>query len=146
MNIFVTSVCPEESAGNLDTKRVIKMILESAQIMSTVHHIKGTHVKGMYKPTHINHPCTKWAAASQANYYWLYRHFNALCKEYTLRRGRTHKTESLKDLLAPKHSISAEPTEFCDCSGQAENLPVTIKYQLCLIRKWSNDKLEPTWE
>ena len=72
MNIFVTDPCPKISAQNLDNKRVVKMLLESAQLLSTAITLNGG--KGIYKPTHIHHPCTKWVAHSYQNWLWLFRH------------------------------------------------------------------------
>jgi hypothetical protein len=57
MNIFVTSICPIESVQALDNKRLIKMILESAQILSTAIWLnsKQSHSE-LYRATHIKHP------------------------------------------------------------------------------------------
>ena len=75
MNIFVTHLDPVKCAQNLDDKRVIKMILESAQMLSTSINVSGG--KGPYKTTHVNHPCSVWVRSSNANYYWLLNHFQA---------------------------------------------------------------------
>ena len=39
MNIFVTDVCPEISARTQCDKHVVKMVLESAQMLSTAWRI-----------------------------------------------------------------------------------------------------------
>ena len=54
MNIFVLSECPIEAAQMQCDKHVVKMIVETAQMLCTV----GT---GPYKRTHASHPCTVWA-------------------------------------------------------------------------------------
>lgn len=36
MNIFASDACPTKAARNLDDKRVVKMVLESAQIICTI--------------------------------------------------------------------------------------------------------------
>ncbi len=41
----------------LNDKHVIKLILESCQLLSTAHHLLGDSSKITYKATHANHPC-----------------------------------------------------------------------------------------
>ena len=68
MNIFVTSNCPKLSAQALDNKRVVKMVLENAQLLSTAIFINSDIIYNrLYKPTHLKHLCTIWAAESLAN-------------------------------------------------------------------------------
>ena len=68
------------------------MIVESAQMLSNCHP-DGTN--GIYKHTHINHPCSKWVRESAENYKWLCELGVNLCIEYTHRYGKIHKTEKL---------------------------------------------------
>lgn len=91
MNIFVLHQQPALAAQMLCDKHVVKMIVESAQIMAACHHQAGTPVH--YRATHQHHPCTLWAGASAHNYAWLLAHAKAMCHEYTHRYGRIHKTE-----------------------------------------------------
>ena len=101
MNIFVLDYCPTVAAQMQCDKHVVKMPLECAQMLSTVHRTCGSDEMALYKPTHKNHPCTLWASASRANYDWLYRHFKALSDEYTHRYGRVHLSwQKLKDVVA----------------------------------------------
>lgn len=77
-------------------KHVIKMILETCQILcSSWHSVDPEHkiYKPCYKLTHKNHPCSVWARTSKANYEWLCALGLELCKEYTYRYGKTHKCE-----------------------------------------------------
>jgi hypothetical protein len=46
-----------------------------------------------YKKTHFNHPSNKWARESLSNYVWLCDLGMELCKEYTHRYGKRHKTQ-----------------------------------------------------
>jgi len=98
MNLFATSVNPRTCAIDLPDKLVVKMILETAQLLSTAHYeVMGTtEVDGvpLYKPTHKNHPSAVWVRASRDNYHWAFDHFVALCEEYTRRYGKTHATET----------------------------------------------------
>lgn len=96
MNIFILSEDPVEAAQMQCDKHVVKMIVESAQMLCTVG-------KGAYKPTHVNHPCTVWASRSKENFEWLYNHAIALCHEYTKRYGRRHKTQDvIEQIQYPK--------------------------------------------
>ena len=68
MNIFALSNDPHEAAQMQCDKHVVKMTLETAQILSTVHHLHGCiFADQMYKATHKSHPCTLWAAENSAN-------------------------------------------------------------------------------
>lgn len=120
MNIFYLHEDPVIAAKAQTNKHVVKMILESAQLLSTAHRIlDGQHYidassgrklqrwlhpqyeNELYKATHFNHPCAIWVRESKENYIWLYKHFIALCQEYTKRYKRTHATQiKLESILA----------------------------------------------
>lgn len=112
MNIFVLDNDAATSARMMCDKHVVKMIVESCQLLSTAHHVlDGDELivntgkrkfksyictkKNICKATMINHPCTIWTRQTRANYLWLWRHAYALCKEYTRRYGKVHKMESM---------------------------------------------------
>ena len=92
MNIFYLHKDPFKAAKYQYNKHVVKMILESAQILCTAHHYYGNGDNVPYKKTHLNHPSTVWARENSRNYYWLYSHMLALGQEYTKRYGKTHLT------------------------------------------------------
>jgi hypothetical protein len=92
MNIFYLDPNPQVAARYHVDKHVVKMVLESAQLLSAAHFVLDKNNEGMYKPTHINHPCSKWTRESKANYLWLYQLFKELSHEYTFRYGKVHKT------------------------------------------------------
>jgi hypothetical protein len=145
MNIFVTSPDPVESAVNLDDKRVIKMILESAQMLSTAMVVHNG--PGPYKITHKNHPCTVWARTTSANYKWLYDHYVALMDEYTYRYGKKHACEGISYLLAKGEQLvpQGDLTPFANCSLFKE-LDVVEAYQRTMNHKWHNDKRPAYWK
>ena len=74
-------------------KHVIKMILETAQLLCSAHHMSDSTYEPCYKLTHKNHPSAKWTRESKGNYEWLCKLGIELCKEYTYRYGKTHKCE-----------------------------------------------------
>ena len=61
------------------------MILESAQMLCTAHHVFGNGNNVPYKQAHLNHPSTIWVRENTHHYYWLYEHMLALGEEYTRR-------------------------------------------------------------
>lgn len=72
-------------------KHVVKMILESGQMLCAAHE-PGT---APWKRTHYHHPCTVWTRTTSSNYMWLAEHGLELCAEYTRRYGRRHKSEDV---------------------------------------------------
>ena len=128
MNIFFTHHCPDASARDHCDKHLVKMILETAQLLSTAHHLEGdpADVPGIYKPTHRNHPSAVWVRETSSNYTWAYDLFVALCREYSVRYGRVHLTETkLRDALMtmPRHITRAELTPPPACMPSEFRLP-----------------------
>lgn len=115
MNIFILDNDPVIAAQEQCDKHVVKMIVESAQMLSTVHRmldgvmerrpsksgamlqywkLNDQRESILYKACHFNHPSTVWTRESKANYQWHYKHFIALCDEYTYRYGKVHSTDT----------------------------------------------------
>jgi len=91
MNIFYLDRDPVKSAQAQCDRHVVKMILETAQLLSTAHHeLDGT--SPAYKPTHRNHPSAVWVRSNTMCYRWAWEHLKALGDEYRERYGKTHKT------------------------------------------------------
>lgn len=111
MNIFFVDENPKLAAECLVDKHVVKMILETAQLLSTSHRLLDGNKKIVTGPsgrkisryvladhreailpqaTHINHPCAVWTRANRENYHWLWQHLLALNDEYTRRFNRRH--------------------------------------------------------
>ena len=133
MNIFYLDNDPQKAAEMLIDKHVVKMVLESAQLLCTCHRIvDGQHgykisaagrrlqtwthpdpemEEKLYKSQHFNHPCSIWLRESTEHYEWLYKHFKALSDEYTKRYGKTHLSwTKLGEILAvPPWSIELTP-------------------------------------
>ena len=159
MNIFASDPDPFVCAANLDDKRVVKMCLETAQLLSTATPwLFPNYNQGeLYKPAYVKHPCSLWAKASIVNFCWLVRHGLALCKVYTDVYGKVHASEELirkldimlimADLLS-----TPRPTEFANCTRN-ESAGVDFKnvvnthtaYKMYLNARWARDKRKPTW-
>jgi hypothetical protein len=93
MNIFYLDRDPVIAAQMMCDKHVVKMILESAQMLSTAHRVldgdEYANKMGLYKLAHKNHPSTIWVRTSSENYRWLFNHYDALMQEYTYRYDKT---------------------------------------------------------
>lgn len=141
MNIFYLSDSPDLAAQYHVDRHVVKMVLESAQLLCTAHRLldgqpetsgkKTTYVmqgdleKILYKVAHPNHPCTIWSRTSINNYEWLYRLFVSLCDEYTHRYGKTHKCDSvLRDVLM----IPPKNIPVISATSPAQAMPVEYRH------------------
>lgn len=152
MNLFITDPCPMKCAQYLDDKRVVKMVLETAQMLSTAVNEAGG--KGPYKSTHVNHPCSKWVRENQSNYKWTLLHFSWLCSEYLKRYGKVHKCEQYEQLFMDNLRLfsGGVKTTPPNCAAN-KDLGISYKdmtciytaYRLYLNDRWDNDKREPTW-
>ena len=93
MNIFFLDENPKLNAKYHNNSHCIKMILETAQLLCSVHHVteQVTH-QVPYKLSHKNHPCSIWARESLSNYLYLCELGLELGKEYTHRYGKRHKS------------------------------------------------------
>ena len=123
MNLFILDTCPVKAAQLQCDKHVVKMIVESGQMLSTAHrmcdgamelrpsksgkrtvkyykHPNDNMEDILYKAVHHFHPCTVWTMETNNNYLWHYDHFIALCREYSYRYGKVHATEKLIPLLS----------------------------------------------
>lgn len=107
MNIFFLSRNSKKCAKYHANVHVIKMILETAQLLFSAHHIADSSLlpdcekQGLkiYKKTHVNHPCAKWVRSSKANYYWLSELGMYLCYQYSDRYNKIHATEGIMTWL-----------------------------------------------
>ena len=138
MNIFYVDKDPANAAMCLPDKLVVKMPLESAQMLSTAHRLLSgddyCDERGIYLKAYMNHPCTIWARETSQNYLWLYYHFYFLCREYETRYDRQHLSfTKLNDALSqlplniPDAGILAESGAFVSAfSGSGNKLTIFL--------------------
>jgi hypothetical protein len=88
------------------------MILETTQLLSSVHHIYESKSKYLLKLTHKNHPCSIWARHSISNYKWLSNLGLELCREYTHRYNKKHRLEDNIVWLS-KNTPKIKNVDFC---------------------------------
>jgi hypothetical protein len=98
MNIFYLDKDPTTCAKYHADKHVVKMILESAQILCTVINEKAGYQVTPYKSTHRNHPCTIWAGQCFENAEWLLDLTHSLNTEFMYRFNHTASHKSLQML------------------------------------------------
>ena len=138
MNIFYLDSDPVKAAQIQYNKHVVKMILESAQMLCTAHHVYGSDWQKEnvpYKQAHLNHPSTIWARQCFQNYRWLYLHMLALGSEYTKRYDKTHLTiHKCEKFLntAPKNIPKGKFTE------PPQAMPDEYKVEGCSITAYWN--------
>ena len=164
MNIFILDENPDTAARQHCDKHVVKMILETAQMLCTAHReIDGDDYadkEGLYKRAYWNHPCTVWARESYANYRWLYKHFIALGKEYTYRYGKEHASVTkLKDALeyVPSNIKGSylmnqklrTPIAQCMPDQYKNDDPIKAYRDYCInekhYAKWEKGRDKPKW-
>ncbi|MGD9659896.1 MAG: pyrimidine dimer DNA glycosylase/endonuclease V [Porticoccaceae bacterium] len=100
MNIFVLDTQIDKCARYHCDQHVVKMILESVQLLCTALNKKGFATP--YKSTHQNHPCVLWVEESYSNFVWLQKLTIALNKEYQYRykTGKSHKSMAVLPEIA----------------------------------------------
>ena len=157
MNIFYLDKDPIIAAQMMCDKHVVKMILESAQLLSTAHRVLDGDVYadsvGLYKTAHKNHPSTIWTRASVHNYMWLYNHMISLMQEYTCRYGKHHASERLVAPLRktpttiPVVDFSDPPQcmpDYCKTEDTVSAYRYYYINEKASFAKWKNAKI-PEW-
>ena len=140
MNIFVTNWDPHVSARVLPDKHVVKMPLETTQMVSLLfspwYYDWGEVLKkdgtpyDTKKGAFRNHPCTKWAAESMYNTAWLIQHGCALVDEYNHRYGKVHGcANSLFEAKKTFHRMAGEViTCYCMVESFTRAMPNDFKH------------------
>jgi len=100
MNIFFLDKTPELSAKMLCDKHIPKMLLESAQMLSTAIQKHRGRIEDLYKPAYPNHPMTIWVGECLENFSWALQNAIAIHDEYKFRFGKIHKSyRIIEDIL-----------------------------------------------
>lgn len=97
MNIFILDKAIKENAKAHCDKHVVKMILESAQIICSALNIASGAQIMCYKTTHANHPSVIWARESVDNIDYLCQLMNNLdeVRMTTFNKTIPHKSVTL---------------------------------------------------
>lgn len=139
MNIFAIYEDPVLAAKHLCDRHVVKMTLESAQLLCNAHWkmssvINDIPYKALPKPYEYN-PTVPWTYKNLGNYDWLIEHSVALCAEYTARYNKVHKCQEVIEWCQKN-----KPTRLQE--GDRTAFAIAIKEHLrqkCII---SNDPIQ----
>lgn len=155
MNIFVVDFDPKKAARDLCDKHVVKMVTESAQLLSTwAHHQNKFDSNSLFKATHINHPCNIWLRQSNANVAWLIVHALEMSYEYTRRYHKIHKSQSVIDYVAKNVEFNnfEQHTDFVLCMPDQykQSCPVKsyrsfYKGDKASFAKWKHSETPDWW-
>ena len=151
---------PTIAASNLLDKHIVKMPLESAQMLCTAHRVLDNVdvVAGqpIYRSAYKNHPSTIWARQTSENYSWLYRHFIGLCEEYASRYDKIHLCDTKF-----AHALSHLPKNIpygdfiqppqcmpLHCKVEGDSIAAYRKYyqtEKKNIAVWKDEATKPKW-
>lgn len=138
MNIFILNPSPSISASYHCDQHIHKMILESAQMLSSACHTRGFSelFPYIYKPAYLGHPCTKWVAKSPDNMLWVCELAEALeFERQSSQHSATPIIKLIKDFIHETYPISTHltptPHVFAGPAFISLNnaLSITEKYQ-----------------
>ena len=123
MNIFVLDENIQTCAQYHCDQHVVKMILESVQILCTALNKRGFPTP--YKSTHIKHPCVLWVEESFENFLWLQSLALALNDEYKFRYGKDsdHKSIQVLDEISLYSFEDKGLTEFAQAMPDKFKVP-----------------------
>lgn len=152
MNIFFLSEDPVLAAQMQCDQHVVKMPLESAQMLCTIY----PEDIAPYRRTHFNHPSNLWIRESLSNYEWLLVHALALCDEYSFRYDKVHKSEeviywcwaNIYNIEFPKKDLTpfpkAMPEEYkAECPVKSyRNFYLKDKSKFA---RWARNRDMPDW-
>lgn len=161
MNVFACDSDPVLAARFLADRHVVKMTIETAQILSTVAATLG--LPHTYKPTHRHHPVVVAATENPAYLAWVVVHGKALAGEYRHRYGKTGKVHASEEhILGAAEILSHIWTSVnLDLVGAPLCMPdehrsddVVASYRSYLKVKYSNwgtmarwtDRPVPSWK
>jgi len=153
MNIFAVSTAPYLCAQALDDVRLVKMVLETAQIVcmaAEAGQLPIMRQELLYKPSHQNHPAVRWACASHGNARWTRSLLLSLASEYQHRFDKTHKSSEILSAVGQDiGQVFAPPGqgEFVNCTT-LDGPDVHECYRHYLVEKWLADveaDRTPTW-
>ena len=159
MNVFVLDYDTKKCAQMHCDKHVVKMILETAQLLCGSHWMLGSRHTAPYKLSHKNHPCSRWVRECLENYVWLCDLGIELCKEYTYRYGKRHKSQDIIEwcmIYKPNIKELGDITPFplampdeCKVPGNSlqsyHNYYVMKKGHLWSWKGKINSRTQPQW-
>ena len=163
MNIFFLDKTPEGSAEMLCDKHVPKMLLESAQMLSTVvrkyeENGKSTLAEPIYKSAYPKHPMTIWVGTTKDNFNWALENAVWINNEYEYRFKKKHKSfnviQNIIDFELDAHIPDGDMTTPPQCMPDEYKLNRLLyvsayrdyyKGEKEYFAKWEKGRSEPKW-
>ena len=144
MNIFFLHKDPSPADRAHSDKHVVKMVLETTQMLSTAARRNGFDIG--YKAAYPNHPMTRWVGDNNHNFSWALEHAQELSKEYTARYGKFHASQKVIDKflsLKGSHINFSEPPQCMPDEYKCNNfIDAYNKYYKAKLAGW---KHPPKW-
>ncbi len=125
MNIFLLDKDPMQAALYHSDQHLHKMILEGAQMLSTVLVKRGVDITGIYKATHHEHPCVKWLERHEDHIQWLLQMMFALDEIRQHRGSAEHASMRVVKIFCDYYGTRPSPvdlmthTDFAVCVAPA---------------------------
>ena len=156
MNIFFLHRDPQWAANALCDKHVPKMLLESAQMLSTAVQKYTDRIEELYKPAYPNHPMTKWVGFSSSNFIWALENAVFISQEYIKRFGKVHKSSRIINNIydhqyiddIPKGDFKEPPQCMPDEYKDKDYVVAYRKYYMgakAYFAKWERGVSAPEW-
>ena len=157
MNIFFLHTDPQWAANALCDKHVPKMLLESAQMLSTALHSHTMGIStGIYKEAYPNHPMTKWVGEIKSNFEWALENAIYIHEEYRFRFNKNHKSyDVISNIInnnysndIPEGKITTPPQCMPDEYKDKDYVTAYRKYYQGAKKyfaKWEKGRSVPKW-
>ncbi len=160
MNIFALDNSTILAAQYACDKHKVKMVLETAQLLSNALWINlhidpgSVDVSKIYKPTHLKHPCSIWASRTRGNFFWLAQYGFCLAGEYEYLYGKKHKSVAViqecakhYDLFTPggrEDFVLCMPEQY-KTNNAVESYREYYRKEKSSFAKWKDGRIPPWW-
>ena len=148
MNIFFLHKDPSRAAKAQCDKHVVKMVLETTQMLSTAARRHGYDVG--YMSAYPKHPMTIWVGDTWDNFNWTMMHGEALSSEYTFRYKKFHKCHQVLQEISLAVKLSSK--NINDITTPPQCMPDEFKcddyvraYRNFYVHKIGGWKFPPKW-
>lgn len=156
MNLFILSKNPHKAAIFLCDQHIVKMITETAQILSTAIRLQGVNDDKLYQQVRMNKYISEWAASNRQRFIWTLEHLRSLVSEYIYRYEKSQNFAKARSLIPIFGSyISIFPKGKLEpfvksTKGMYLDLPIVSCYRQYYIAdkkfaKWNHKRKPPKW-
>jgi hypothetical protein len=128
VNIFILDYDQQKCAEYMCDKHIVKMLLESVQLLCVAYYYTSQPELSPYRLTHNNHPCSVWVKQSLSNWIWLMELSESIYEEYQFRyNNKIHKSGELLNFLPVPNLIDIGITEFAQAMPEQYKQSNTIQ-------------------